>query len=66
MEALNACFAATFAAQLLKENEGWAWGAGHHVHPIRWALAAYTVGRLTMGNGGLQYADAVRFYAEKF
>ena len=66
MDALNACWAASFASRLLMKNESWAWGEGHHVHPRKWALAAYTVGRLTMKSGGLQYADAVRFYAEKF
>ena len=66
LDALNSCFSANFAAGLLKKNEGWAWGAGHRDHPQKWALAAYTVGRLTLKSGGRQYANAVVFYSQKF
>jgi hypothetical protein len=67
MDALNACFAANLAAGLLKKNEGWAWGAGYRGSQAQnLAVAAYTVGRLTMADGGAAYVSTVDYFASSY
>ena len=67
MDALNACFAANFAAGLLKKNEGWAWGQGFRGETAdNLALAAYTVGRLTMADGGGAYVQTVDYFSQQY
>jgi hypothetical protein len=67
MDALNACYSANFAAGLLKKNEGWAWGAGYRgMQAQDMALAAYTVGRLTMNDGGGAYVQTVDYFSQQY
>lgn len=67
MDALNACYSARFAAHLLHENEGWAWGQGYRgVTANNLALAAYTTGRLSLGNGGGAYVSTVDFFSQQY
>lgn len=67
MDALNGCFAANFAAGLLKKNEGWAWGVGYRgATANNLAIAAYTVGRLTMADGGGAYVQTVDFFSQRY
>ena len=67
MDALNACFAARFAAGLLKKNEGWAWGQGYRGSQAQnLAIAAYTVGRLTMADGGGAYVQTVDYFSQRY
>ena len=67
INALNACFSASFAAGLLKKNEGWAWGDGYRGMQARnLALAAYTVGRLTMADGGGAYVQTVDYFSSQY
>ena len=67
MDALNGCFAANFAAGLLKQNEGWAWGQGYRGSQAQnLAVAAYTVGRLTMADGGGAYVQTVDYFSSQY
>ncbi|OFC60515.1 MAG: hypothetical protein RE468_11910 [Acidithiobacillus caldus] len=67
INALNPCFSARFAIHLLKENLVWASGRGF-VGPsaLRISIAAYTVGKLTYKHGGLQYVNAVMYFAQQY
>ena len=67
IEAINGCFAANFAAQLLKKNEGWAWGQGYRgIQAQDMALAAYTTGKLSMEFGGAAYVSTVDYFASSY
>ncbi|WP_163098552.1 hypothetical protein GL267_003055 [Acidithiobacillus ferrianus] len=67
MDALNACFSANFAAGLLKKNKGLAWGQGCRGAQARnLALAAYTTGRLSLGNGGGAYVQTVDYFSQQY
>ena len=67
INALNGCFAANFAAGLLKQNEGWAWGQGYRGSQAQnLAVAAYTVGRLTMADGGGAYVQIVDYFSQQY
>jgi len=67
INAMNACFSANFAAGLLKKNKGWAWGQGYRgIQAINLALAAYTVGRLTMADGGGAYVQTVDYFSQQY
>ena len=67
MDALNACFSANFAAGLLKKNQGWAWGRGYRgTTADNLAIAAYTVGRLTMADGGGAYVQTVNYFSRQY
>ena len=67
MDALNACYSANFAAGLLKQNEGWAWGDGYRgTTANNLAVAAYTTGRLSLGNGGGAYVSTVDYFASSY
>ena len=67
MDAMNACFAANFASGLLKKNEGWALGQGYRGSQAQnLALAAYTTGRLSLGNGGGAYVSTVDFFSQRY
>lgn len=67
MDALNACYAAHFAAGLLKKNQGWAWGQGYRGSQAQnLAVAAYTTGRLTMADGGGAYVKTVDFFSQQY
>lgn len=67
MDALNACYAANFAAGLLQKNQGWAWGQGYRgATAANLAIAAYTVGRLTMADGGGAYVSTVDYFSQRY
>lgn len=67
LDALNGCYAANFAAHLLSENQGWAWGQGYRgAQAQNLAIAAYTVGRLTMADGGGAYVQTVDFFSQQY
>lgn len=67
INALNGCFSARFAIHLLKENLVWASGAGFEgKNALKISIAAYTVGRLTYKDGGLQYVNAVEYFANQY
>lgn len=67
MDALNACYSANFASGLLRKNEGWAWGQGYRGAQARnLALAAYTTGRLSLGNGGGVYVQTVDYFSSQY
>jgi hypothetical protein len=67
INALNACFSARFAIHLLHENLVWASGAGFEgKSALKISIAAYTVGRLTYKDGGLQYVNAVYYFANQY
>jgi hypothetical protein len=67
LNALNACFSANFAAKLIQKNEFWAWGAGYRGYMTqKMAIAAYTVGHLTLNHGGLSYVNAVYYFSDKY
>ena len=67
LDALNACWAANFAAGLLKKNDGWAWGQGYRgTTASDLALAAYTTGRLSLADGGAAYVDTVDYFASSY
>ncbi|WP_163098683.1 hypothetical protein GL267_008625 [Acidithiobacillus ferrianus] len=67
INALNTCFAANFAAGLLKKNEGWAWGQGYRGAQARnLALAAYTTGQLSLSNGGGAYVSTVDYFSQRY
>lgn len=67
INALNGCFAANFAARLVQKNESWAWGAGYRGGMTqKMAVAAYTVGHLSLNHGGLNYVNAVYYFSNKY
>lgn len=67
MDALNGCYAANFAAHLLSENQGWAWGQGYRgITANNLALAAYTTGKLSMEFGGAAYVQTVDYFASSY
>ena len=67
MDAMNACYSANFAAGLLKQNEGWAWGDGYRgTTANNLAVAAYTTGRLSLGNGGGAYVQTVDYFSQRY
>ncbi len=67
LDALNACYAANFAAHLLSENQGWAWGRGYRgAQAQNLAVAAYTTGHLSLGNGGGAYVSTVDYFSQRY
>ena len=67
LNALNACFSARFAAKLVQKNESWAWGAGYRGYMTqKMALAAYTVGHLTLKDGGAGYVSTVYYFSNQY
>ena len=67
LNALNACFSARFAAKLVQKNVAWAWGAGYRGGMTqKRALAAYTVGQLTLAHGGAAYASTVYYFSNQY